>query len=363
MKKLIYFVAAGNIALAACQNLPSYKVTGTVEGAADGDTVYLQEYTSGDLIKRDSTIVADGKFVFTGKQETTVNRYVTYMKNDKRFFTDFFLENGNIMIQLGQESSATGTPSNDAYQQFKDGFLETSKEMNEMYLKMQEDNSLTDDERKAIMAEIEKKDSMNMDFVYRTIEDNITNPVGVYLLPAYAAAFELDKQKALVEQVPEALSNEHIAKLKERIEVSEKTAVGQKYIDFSMPNPEGETVSLSDFIEKNQYTLVDFWASWCGPCRKEMPNVVSAYNDFKKKGFGIVGVSLDSDGSKWKEAIEALGITWPQMSDLKGWSCEGAKLYGINAIPATVLIDRDGTIIARNLRGEAIREKLDELLK
>ncbi len=139
------------------------------------------------------------------------------------------------------------------------------------------------------MAEIEKKDSVGMDMVYQTIEANITNPVGVYLLPSYAGAFELDKQKALVEKIPAALVNERINKLKAHIETSEKTAVGQKYIDFSMQTPEGKTVSLSDFVSKNKYTLIDFWASWCGPCRKEMPNVVEAYKAFKDKGFGSYG--------------------------------------------------------------------------
>ena len=139
--------------------------------------------------------------------------------------------------------------------------------------------------------------------------------------------------------------------------------MGQQYIDFSMQTPEGETVNLSDFVSKNQYTLIDFWASWCGPCRKEMPHVVEAYKAFKNKGFGIVGVSLDNNADKWKEAIGTLNITWPQMSDLQGWNNAGAKLYGVNSIPATVLVDQNGTIVARGLRGNAIQEKLNELLK
>lgn len=363
MKKLVYLLAAGSMAFVACQNSPSYKVTGSVEDITDGDTIYLQEYAGGDLVKLDSAIVKSGTFVFTGKQDTAVNRYITYMKGDKRFFTDIFLENGNINVTLGKESKVSGTPNNDAYQKFKDSFMALSKEMNEMYQKAQSDTSLTEEQVEAIMAEIEKKDSVGMDMVYQTIDANITNPVGVYLLPSYAGAFELDKQKALVEKIPAALVDERINKLKDHIEISEKTAVGQKYIDFSMQTPAGETVNLSDFISKNKYTLIDFWASWCGPCRKEMPSVVEAYKEFKDKGFDIVGVSLDENADKWKEAITALNITWPQMSDLQGWNNAGAKLYGINSIPATVLVDQDGTIVARNLRSDAIKAKLSELLK
>ena len=175
---------------------------------------------------------------------------------------------------------------------------------------------------------------------------------------------ELAQLQALAAKVPaEYQSNERIANLLKRIEVLAKTSVGQKFTDFEMPTPDGKTLKLSDVIAKNKYTLIDFWASWCGPCRREMPNVVAAYKAYNKKGFGIVGVSLDSDAEAWKKAIKDLGMTWEHMSDVKGWQCEGAALYGVNSIPATVLVAQDGTIIERNLRGEAIAEKLKELLK
>ena len=116
MKKLVYLLAAGSMAFVACQNSPSYKVTGSVEDITDGDTIYLQEYAGGNLVKLDSAIVKSGTFVFTGKQDTAVNRYITYMKGDKRYFTDLFLENGNINVTLGKESKVSGTPNNDAYQ-------------------------------------------------------------------------------------------------------------------------------------------------------------------------------------------------------------------------------------------------------
>ena len=119
---------------------------------------------------------------------------------------------------------------------------------------------------------------------------------------------------------------------------------------------------MSDYAGKGKVVLVDFWASWCGPCRQEMPNVVKVYNQYKDKGFEIVGVSLDQTEEAWKKGIADLGITWPQMSDLKYWQCEAAAIYGVNAIPHTVLIDKDGTIIERNLRGEKLYERIAELL-
>ena len=109
--------------------------------------------------------------------------------------------------------------------------------------------------------------------------------------------------------------------------------------------------------------LVDFWASWCGPCRREMPNLVEAYKKYRNKGFEIVGVSLDRDAEAWKNGIEKLDITWPQMSDLKYWDCEGAKLYAVSSIPHTVLIDGEGVILARGLHGEELQEQIAEALK
>lgn len=364
MKKIAFIFLAGSMAFTACNNEPAYKITGTVEGIANGETIYLQEVNGRDLVKLDSAVVTDGTFKFTGRQDTAVNRYITYMSENGRMITDLFLENGNINVVLAEESRVEGTPNNDIYQGFKDQFMALNKEMNEMYQKARTDSTLTDEQREEMMAQLEAKDKEAMDMVYNTISTNITNVVGIHLLPNYASAFEVEKQAALAEQIPaEFKSNERIARFIESVEVSKKTAIGQKFIDFTMKNPEGKEVKLSDFISKNKYTLVDFWASWCGPCKAEMPNVVAAYKEFNKKGFGIVGVSLDNDEAKWKEAIKSWKMTWPMMSDLKGWNCEGAALYGVRAIPATVLIDQEGTIIARNLRGEAIKEKLNELLK
>ncbi len=144
---------------------------------------------------------------------------------------------------------------------------------------------------------------------------------------------------------------------------AEGTEVGCKFIDIRLSGIYGVPISVSEYVTKNKYTLVDFWASWCGPCRAEMPTIVKAYADYHGRGFEVVGVSLDNKRDPWLDAIEQLNMTWPQMSDLKGWECEGARLYNVRSIPASVLIDQQGIIVAKDLRGEDLLQKLEELMK
>jgi thiol-disulfide isomerase/thioredoxin len=362
MNKFNYLLAVGGMALAACTSGNNYRITGTVEGAQEGDVVYLQEYVNRELVKVDSAIVRNGEFTFTGQQDSTVSRFLTYTKDDVHYVTDFFLENGKITATLGESCNVDGTPNNQVYQQFKDQYKVLNDEMRELYTRARKDSTLTAEQKDELMKQLDSKDSIAMDLAYTTIKTNIASAVGAALLPDYAPAFSHEQQKELLGLLPEKFQNgERIARLRDHVETVEKTSEGKHFIDFTLNSPEGEPVTLSDIIAQNEYTLIDFWASWCGPCRAEMPNVVAAYQQYKAKGFGIVGVSLDNNADKWKEAITNLNITWAQMSDLKGWDNEAAKLYGVNSIPATVLVNREGIIIARNLRGEAIAEKLESL--
>ena len=152
-----------------------------------------------------------------------------------------------------------------------------------------------------------------------------------------------------------------IEKAKQLLATYDKRAPGTKFKDMTMNDMDGKEVTLSQWAGKGNYVLVDFWASWCGPCRQEMPNVVVNYEKYHAKGFEIVGVSFDQNKEPWVKAVQTMGLRWPQMSDLKGWQCAASDLYGIRSIPASVLIDPQGTIIALDLRGKALGKKLKEI--
>lgn len=367
MKKFTYLLAAAALFAACNSGNKGYIVTGTVEGAADGDTVFLQTVQGRQLVKLDSAVIANGTFTFEGTQDTATNRYITYsnVENESNMMMDFFLENGKINIQLtsGKNDSATGTASNDAYQVIRTQLAGLNEQMMAIYNSMS-DTTLTDEQREAQSKEMETLQEIMIETTKAGINKNITNPVGIHLLKQNYYYLEVPDLDPLLPQIPAAYENDEvILKIKGNVEKMKATAVGQKFTDFEMLTPEGKAVKLSDYAGKGKVVLVDFWASWCGPCRREMPNLVEAYAKYKNKNFEIVGVSLDQSGEAWKEAIGKLNITWPQMSDLKYWNCEGAKLYAISSIPHIVLIDGEGTIIARGLHGDELQQKLAEIIK
>ena len=367
MKKLAYLViATAALGMVACTggHKAGYVITGTVEGANDGDTVYLQEATGRNLTKLDTAVITKGSFTFEGTQDSVVNRYITCEVNGEPLMIDFFLENGKIDIALTKDNdSATGTSNNDAYQSIRAQINDISKKMNAIYASMG-DTTLSDEQKEAKQKEGANLEEQYNQVVKEGVQKNITNPVGVFLFKQTFYNNSTAENEALLQQVPANFSNdETIVRIKDLTEKQKKTAVGTKFIDFEMQTPEGKTVKLSDYVGKGKVVLVDFWASWCGPCRREMPNLVEAYAKYKGKNFEIVGVSLDQDAAAWKESISKLNMTWPQMSDLKFWQSEGAQLYAVNSIPHTVLIDGDGTIIARGLHGEGLRQKLAEVVK
>ena len=196
------------------------------------------------------------------------------------------------------------------------------------------------------------------------IEANTTKLTAAKLF--FDMRYELDEseqEKILAAADANFKSFPGIDAVQEHLDVLKSVAPGKKFIDFEMADADGKMHKLSEYVGKGKVVLIDFWASWCGPCMREVPALVKIYNEYKEKGFEIVGISFDNKKANWMKAREDKGMTWTHLSDLKGWKSLAAPMYGVNSIPCTMLVDKDGTIIQRNLLGEGLEAKLKELLK
>ena len=359
MKK-IAMMAMAALTMVACQNKNAYTISGTFENAGEGDSVSLQLVEGRKLVDLQKVPVVNGKFEFKGVADSVQIAAVTM--GDA--FCQFFLEPGQIKVdlKLGQMSYALGTPNNNAYESFMSDMKALEEEYAEIARNAQNPD-LTEAQRAEVKAQMSSFEEKYYQAIKNSIADNVGNDFGLYNLTNSYYYYAPEELASVLEGYIAAFpNNARLQQLKKHNDLSLETSVGKQFKDFEMADVDGNMHKISEYVSANKVTLIDFWASWCGPCRAEMPAVKAAYEAYKGKGFGIVGVSLDNNKDAWTASIKNLGMEWAQISDLKGWNCEGAKLYGVNSIPATVLVAQDGTIIARNVRGEAIQEKLAELL-
>ena len=360
MKKLA-FMAMAALAMVACQNNENaYTISGTLEAAGENDSVSLQLVEGRKLVDLQKVPVVDGKFVFKGVADSVQVAAITW--GDA--FCQLFLEPGQIVVDLkvGQMAYALGTPNNNAYESYMSDMKALEDEYAEIARSAQ-NPELTDAQREEIKGQLENFEAKYYQAVKNSINDNVGNNFGLYNLCNSYYYYTPEELAPVLEGYIAAFPTDvRLKRIKANNDLTLETSVGKQFKDFEMADVDGNMHKLSEYIAANKVTLVDFWASWCGPCRAEMPAVKAAYDAYKKKGFGIVGISLDNNKEAWTGAIENLGANWAHLSDLKGWGCEGAKLYGVNSIPATVLVAQDGTILARNIRGEEIQKKLAELL-
>ena len=350
----------------------SFQLKGTLSDSK-AETLYLEKLGSAKQVIIDSVILDEnGNFEFTNY--TPKIGFYRIKTNDKNF----------AMLVLDSADKVTITGSvKDLGNTFKvEGSSETTIFIEYNNLSKSRDIKL-DSLNKAfqLLMEANKMDSKRMDSLSAIFEtpynsiinqsnilmvDKISKNTNMYSSIMAIQALDPDKYSDLYKSLDAGLSkkfpnDKNVIMFHEVVERMLSTNIGQFAPEISLPSPDGKEIALSSL--KGKLVLIDFWASWCGPCRKEMPNVIKIYSKFKNKGFEIYGVSLDQDKEKWMEAITKDGINWPQVSDLKYWDNVAARIYNVQGIPYTVLIDKDGKIIAKNLRGQELEKKIAEVLK
>lgn len=349
------------IALCALAAAPALAQEYSLNGTApkEAKTVYLRHLENNAI---DSAKVADGKFTFKGNAE---GKLFASVYTDELHLTTVMLDgtvNANLITK-----DVSGTAENDALnaqakliQPYEEACTKLMTEYRDL---RQAGKDVPEDLMNKLNKAFETYESTMAEVVRQSCKTHGTMKYPILFLIRAAQSMDKEEVIRLAEEGNPAFMETQLAdKLKAQMKGWKNRLVGHTFTDFEMADPDGQMHKLSEFVGKGKYVLVDFWASWCGPCRREMPAVKKAYEAYKDKGFDIVGVSFDQDKAAWKGAIDKLGLPWHHLSDLKGWQCEAGDIYGIRSIPATMLVGPDGKIIANDLRGDAIEEKLRELL-
>jgi peroxiredoxin len=364
MKRIIFMLLAAAI-LASCSSRKNsgYTISGIVKGADTG-FVYLRKIVNGDLIPVDSAAIKNGKFTMEGKIGMPERYILTLRGLDYQY--RFFVENAKIDLTVYADSTekldVTGSATQDIYKSFNLKEDTVNQKMAELD-KLDEASQKAGDTAavKKISRAFDSLDIVMKKLVVSFARDNAKSVVAPYLIIRNFYRFDYPELKDIAAAFDTSLkASDYYQAVEERLNLMKNIQIGMPAVDFTLNDTAGKPVALSSL--KGKILLVDFWASWCRPCRMENPNVVKAYKGYNRKGFDVLGVSLDKERAKWVKAINDDGLTWNHVSDLKGWGNQAAKLYAINSIPSNVLIDMNGVIIGRDLRGEGLEKKLAELL-
>lgn len=362
MRNLLIVLSVVIIGLNSCGPKNQYKIAGSITGI-DSGLVYLQKREAGEWKIIDSAKITSGKFAFHGNIESPELWYLS-VKNTK-VYVPFFVENSDMTVAILADSlegtAINGSLSQKVYENYLKQMKPLNQEMNAIYLDYKNAKEANDEVAMA------KADSM-----YEVIEgrqkeqildfakENNSSVVAPYLIYRNSYLFGLPELEEVTLTMDTNLNNSiYLQELNKQVAILKAVQVGQPAPDFTQADTAGNPLTLSSL--KGKILLIDFWASWCVPCRAENPNVVEAWKRYHEKGFDILGVSLDRDREKWIEAIKTDHLTWNQVSDLQFWNNEASSLYGIRSIPSNVLVDQEGIIIAHNLRGEDLTNKLEEL--
>ena len=333
-------------------------ITGELE-----QKIYLSKRDAGKWVNIDSSSVVTGEIVLNGQIKDPEMFYLRSGQN----LTNIFIEAGKITFTAHADSINKGITNGSKSQAELDSFNESisliTEQLDTLYNQYREAAKNDDQVRLEELSElIDTKDderlARTIDYAYA----NNKSIVSAYLIMTNNYYLELAELDTITSNFDNSIEQtKYVELLLDRIRNLYKVSIGSSFTDFTLNDTTGNPIALSSLIGEN-YLLIDFWASWCGPCRRENPNIVAVYNDYNSKGFDIIGVSLDTDKNNWIKAIEKDSLTWSHVSDLQGWNSAAGKLYAVNAIPHSVILNENGTIVAKNLRGEELRDKIAELL-
>lgn len=370
MRNLIIFLTVFALAVSCKTMAPSYKITGMITGADDSATFVLQKRVAGKTVTLDSALLIKGQFVIKGGA-VDYPEMVTLLEKTKRRGVSFYLENSDIVIKGHFDSlynsEITGSRTQDEYMSLRKLLEPMNKKYSGLYKEYRElTQAGKNDEALVIEKQLDSIEKGMTDAQIAFVKNNPASFAAPNVLRSVSYYMDAAEIESIINGMDTAVKKIQVVHdLQTRVEAMKKVAVGQKAPDFTLNDVNDKPLSLYSVVGKPKILLVDFWASWCGPCRQENPNVVKVWKEFNKKGFDVFGVSLDRPGDKekWLQAIKDDKLTWTHVSDLKYWDCEAAKLYAVNAIPANFLLDESGTIIARNLRGDDLFNKVKELLE
>ena len=337
-----------------------FTISGFVTGFADSTRLYL-DVASGSGKAIDSTYIINGQFHFEGVIKQAAEKVLIKTKNlsDYKFF---WLENNAIWFKAEKGKFRTAVITGSGTQELEDKLITQitpiRKEQENVHHLIERDSAALNKER--LQKQLQHLGQKEKDAYVQFIINHPASIISANLLSVYATTWGKPTTSDLYRRLTPAIKQTSYGKsVAEYIALNQDIRIGNPYVNFTQLNHKGQPVSVADF--KGKILLLEFWASWCGPCRKENPELVKTYLEFKDKGFEILGVSLDDQEASWKAAINTDGLVWPNVSDLKGDKNKAALIYGINAVPDNFLIDKEGNIIARNLRGEHLKNKLKEL--
>jgi len=356
------------------QEKTSYTVTGTAVGIADGTEVKLQELLNNRPVLLSSSTIENESFSFEGSIEGKDMHFLTFKGLTGN--VPFILENADIEVIVDKDnlskSILKGSQENELLNSYSKELMRISELNQDLGRQYQTAQQKRQTERvTAIRKSFDSVKSQQSDYELKFVQDNNTSLMSAMVLERmmHSKAYPELQIKELYDGLPEEVRQSAPGKNIDKFLVPMlATAEGAIAPNFEAPDPDGNIISLEDITSKNKVTIVDFWAAWCGPCRKENPNLVRVYDKYKDKGLEIVGVSLDGSSRQkdpkaaWLKAIADDGLTWKQVSHLKYFQDPIAKSYNINAIPASFVLDSEGKILAKKLRGQALDRKMAELL-